>query len=169
MLNSKIASTKARPNTEDGFASGNRSVTMISSRNGSVAESVGSCVAKFPLGCARRAAQLVATKKKIAKPPRRQSAFGKPVSSLGIRQTNEPTATRVRTSTTTTGNKVAVAIARTIATKSTTNTNGQTSCETSVNSKIGISATSSASAGKTWVHGGISILRKRWSAIGVAE
>ena len=32
----------ARPNTGDGFASGNRSVTMMSSRNGSVAESAGS-------------------------------------------------------------------------------------------------------------------------------
>ena len=38
-----MTKSNARPNTGDGFASGNRSVTMMSSRNGSVADNAGSC------------------------------------------------------------------------------------------------------------------------------
>src|SRR6266498_3477629 len=125
MPRSKITNNNASPNTADGFASGSRSVTMMSSRNGRMAESAGTCVADFPPDFTRRAAQPDATTKKIANPARIKSAVGKPVSSLGIRQNHAPTATNVSTSTPMTGNSVAVVRARTIATRSTINTDRQ--------------------------------------------
>src|ERR1043165_6812210 len=80
----------------------------------------------------RRHAQLTATKKKIAKQASNSSAVGNPVSSVGIRSSNPPTATSVSTSTAITGSKVAVAIASAIARTSMMKTNGQTSAESSV-------------------------------------
>ncbi len=96
----------------------------------------------------RRHAQLTATKKKIAKQASMSSAVDNPVSSVGIRSSHAPTATSVSTSTAMTGSRVAVAIARPIARTSTINTNGQTSSESSVSRKIGISTSRRASAGK---------------------
>ena len=162
MPSSKITSNNARPNTGDGFASGNCSATMMSNRNGSVAESAGSWTERFagsvilpnrfgarvPGSIKRQHAQLTATKKKIAKQASMSSAVGNPLSSVGIRSSHAPTATRVSTSTATTGNRVAVATARTIARTSIINTNGHTSSESPVSRKIGISTSRRASAGK---------------------
>src|SRR5205823_7610534 len=61
-----------------------------------------------PLATNRRDAQLAASRKKIAKPPRRHSAIGKPVSSLGIRQSHAPMVTSVSRSTPRIGSSVAV-------------------------------------------------------------
>ena len=127
MPRSKITSNNPRPNTGDGFASGNCSVTMMSSRNGNVAESAGSWTERFagsvmlpnsfgarvPGVIKRRQAQLTATKKKIAKQASMSSAVGNPVSSVGIRSSHAPIATSVSTSTAMTGSRVAVAIAST--------------------------------------------------------
>src|SRR5215467_657087 len=96
----------------------------------------------------RRHAQLTATKKKIAKQASKSNAVDNPVSSVGIRSNNAPTATSVSTSTAITGSKVAVAIATPIARMSIMKTNGQTSNENSVSRNIGISTSTSASAGK---------------------
>src|SRR5262245_17859961 len=88
MPRSKITSNNARPNIDDGFASGNWSATMMSSRNGNVAESAGSWTERFAgsvmlpnkFGARvsgfnkRRHAQLTATKKKIAKQASMSSA-----------------------------------------------------------------------------------------------
>ena len=62
---------------------------------------------RVPDATKRRHAQLAATKKKIAKPARMNSAVGKPVSSVGIRSIHAPIATSVSTSTAMTGSKVA--------------------------------------------------------------
>ena len=42
MPRSKMINNNARPNTGDGFASGNRNVTMMSRRNGNAADNAGS-------------------------------------------------------------------------------------------------------------------------------
>ena len=53
----------------------------------------------------RRLAQLIATKKKIAKEASMSSAVGNPVSSVGIRSSHAPSATSVSTSTAIYGHK----------------------------------------------------------------
>src|SRR5438034_11096858 len=92
-------------------------------------------------------AQLAATKKRIAKTRRMNSAVGKLLSSVGIRSSQLPIATSVSKSTARIGRSVAVVRARTIAKRSTINTNGQTRIESSVSWKIGTNTSRSANAG----------------------
>jgi hypothetical protein len=108
--------------------------------------------ARVPAVIERRLAQLAATMKKIANAARMNSDVGKPVSSLGIRSSHVPIAVSVSKSTARIGSSVAVARARTIARRSTINTNGQMRIESSVSWKIGINTSRSAKAGKAWLH-----------------
>ena len=89
-------------------------------------KSFGVCI---PVVVKRRHAQLAAAKKKTAKPPRMNSAVGKPVSSFGIRNNQPPMAISVSRSTARIGTSVAVARARTIARRSIINTSGQITIE----------------------------------------
>src|SRR6266699_2132232 len=166
MPRSKTTNRSARPKTGDGFASGSRSVTMISKRKGSVADKAGSWIAKlagslgepnnFPRvvvaspaqASSCRHAQTATSRKKMAKHPRRNSEVGNPVSSIGIRQIHPPITTKVRTRTTRIGNRAPAATAKKMASRSTHNTSGQTRNETSDKLNIGIRINTSASAGK---------------------
>src|SRR5271170_6189512 len=97
--NKSTTSSSARPKTGDGFINGNRSVAMMSKRNGSTMEHVGRIAAKSP-GAARSlpnlipvfsasglnffTSQMPATTKKITNAPSRKNEVGRPVRSDGI-------------------------------------------------------------------------------------
>ena len=160
---------------------------MMSKRKGSVADKAGSWIAKlagllrapnnFPDGIVVmpglvgnwRLAQIAARTKKIEKAPRRRSEPGKPPSSIGIRNIHPPITTNVRNKTTKIDSKAPVATARKMAIRSTQNTRGQTTNETSAKLKIGIRISTRASAGNKWFHHGKSILRNRCSTSGATE
>src|SRR6266566_1070365 len=166
MPRSRTTNTTASPNTLDGFASGRRSVTMMSRRKGSVADNAGSWIAKlagslrapnnFPrvvVGSPAVAssfwpAQTATSRKKMLKHPRRKSDVGKPVSSIGIRKIHPPITTNVSSKTTRIGSNVVPATAKRMANRSTQNTSGQIRNEASGKLKIGIRTKTNASAGK---------------------
>src|SRR5207249_3698859 len=84
----------------------------------------------------------------VANAPSRKNEVGSPVNVAGILNIKAPVAHSVSNSTATTGTIVADATASTIATRSTSRTNGQTRNETSASWKIGIRTSTSASGGK---------------------
>ena len=163
---SSTTRSRARPKTGDGFASGSRSVAMMSSRNGSTAEHAGRSAARFS-GCRAsslrgmalvsksgfnlRTAQTLTATKKTANAPSRKNDVGRPVSSAGILKINAPVAARVSTITASTGSSEAIITARPMASTSTSSTNGQTINESSASLKIGMSTSTSASGGKIWL------------------
>src|ERR1017187_9354623 len=111
-------SSSARPKTGDGFASCNRNVAIMSSRNGRMAEIAGNCAAMFS-GRRRsslvlippvvagdlnfRASQTPVETKKTANAPNKKNEVGRPVSVAGILKIKAPVAVNVSTSTTNTG------------------------------------------------------------------
>src|SRR6185369_1792724 len=161
---SSTHNNNAKPNTGDGSARGKRSVAIISSRNGRMAESVGNCAARFAdanrsspdllaprlkdSGSTRRASQTPTPTKKIVNAPSRIKEVGKPVRVAGILRINAAVAPSVKTSTTTMGIRERETAARPMASKSTSSTKGQTRKDTSSNRKIGRSTSSNANGGK---------------------
>ena len=158
---------------------------MISSRNGRTAERMGSCAAMLPgkvkssfslrlplsaSGANLRASQTPTATKNTAKAPMRKSGVGKPVSVSGILKISAPVAARVSRSTASTESSEAVSTASPIASKSTSSTTGQTTNEISVSLKIGISTSTSASGGKSWLCQGVALTpRRRCSHTGNTE
>src|SRR4029077_12248612 len=142
---------RARANTGDGSASGKRSVTIMSRRNGSVADNAGSVIAKFARSLRlpnklpdpsatfpnmRREAHVAAPAKKTAHPPMRRRDEGKTVSSGGTRKIHSPIATSVSNKTTRTDKRVPVTKATRMASRSRHSTRGQIRNETPGKLKI---------------------------------
>jgi hypothetical protein len=136
---SSTTSSRARPNTGDGFASGSRSVAMMSSRNGSTAEHAGRSAARFPGAPGiLRAGWLEGVRFEFAHEPdadgdeenrkraEQEKGRGRPVRSAGILKISAPVAASVSSSTASTGSSEAVITARPMASTSTSSTNGQT-------------------------------------------
>ncbi len=102
-------------------------------------------------GLSLRVSQTPTTTKNTANTPMRNNGIGSPVSVSGILKIRAPVAASVRTSTASTESIEAVTTASPIASKSTNITTGQTAKESSVSLKMGMSTSTSASGGKSWV------------------
>ena len=87
----------------------------------------------------------------------RKNGVGRPVSVSGILKIRAPVAASVRRSTASTESSEAVSTASPIASKSTSSTTGQTAKEISVSLKMGMSTSTSASGGKSWLSQGAAL------------
>ena len=100
----------------------------------------------------------------------RKNEVGKPVRVSGILKIRAPVAASVRTSTARTESREAVSTASPMASKSTSSTTGQTAKEISASRKIGMSTSTSASGGKSWLsQGAAPAPRRRCRHTGKAE
>src|ERR1017187_6574509 len=139
---SSATSSSARPNTGVGLASGTAKVSGVLRSSPIFSPFLKTSGLNF------RTSHTLATTKKTANAPSRKNEVGKPVRSAGILKMSAPVAASVRSSTASTGSKVAVITASTMASRSTSSTNGQTRNDNSASLKIGTSTSNSASGGK---------------------
>src|SRR6185436_13548222 len=117
-----------------------------------------------------RVTNIPTPKKTSANPPIMNNVAGKPVNSAGILKIQSAVAATVRISTATMETSDTVKTAGPIASRSTSNTAGQTARDTSVNLIIGSMTSSNASGGKSWPHQvGALPGRRRCNTIGKME